>query len=141
MSDSTAYIAHLAADQSCAITHLCDFLDGRGYRLSDPTNYTEALPVPTADPVAVLTAVWGVGEAHLAIVDADGKRAGWVYLIMPPAVGESESVADYGVNALTEAWAADFDYINSGGDPGEGNAEAEAALRELDNPSRFPESA
>lgn len=108
MTDPTAYIARLADDCECAITHLCGFLRGRGYRLSDPTGYTDALPAPTADPVAVLTAVWGVEAARLAIVDSAGVRAGWVYLVMPLAVGELECVADYGVNALTEAWAADY---------------------------------
>jgi hypothetical protein len=100
--DPTA--ARLATDPACAITHLCDYLASRRYRLSDPQNYTESLPVPSADPVAVLNAVAATGESHLQIIDANGKPSGWVYLILPPAVSPSESVADYSDIPLLREW-------------------------------------
>ncbi len=104
--DPTA--ARLATDPACAITHLCDYLASRRYRLSDTENYTESLPTPSADPVAVLNAVAATGEAHLRIVDADGRRCGWVYLILPPAVSPSESVADFSDTPLLRDWWESF---------------------------------
>lgn len=100
--------ARLATDPACAITHLCDYLAAHAYRLSDHTNYTESLPTPSADPVAVLNAVAATGEAHLQIVGVNGKPCGWVYLILPPAVSPSESVADYSDNPLMNAWWESF---------------------------------
>jgi hypothetical protein len=108
MPDPT--IATIAADRKCAITHLCGFLAITGYRLSDPTNYTESLPTPSADPVAVLNAVAATGEAHLRIVDDEGRRCGWVYLILPPAVAPDESVADCSDNHLLSDWWRSFDH-------------------------------
>jgi hypothetical protein len=94
---------------NCAVTHLCYFLATRGYRLADPTNYTESLPEPSAHAPTILAAVGATGEAHLIIIDAEGKRCGWVWLILPPAVGADEAVADYGDNALMEEWASAFE--------------------------------
>lgn len=103
--DPTA--ARLATDPACAITHLCDYLASRRYRLSDPQNYTESLPTPSADALRVLNAVAATGEAHLEIIAANGKPYGWVYLILPPAVAPSESVADYSdIPLLREWWEA-----------------------------------
>jgi len=106
MTDST--VASLAADQTCAITHLCCFLAKHGYRLSDPSNYTESLPVPSADPAEVLNAVAATGEAHLWVIDDTGRKCGWVYLILPPAVSRGESVADHTANFLLESWAVKY---------------------------------
>jgi hypothetical protein len=102
-------ITLLAQDDSCAITHLCGFLRTRGLRLADRSNYTQSLPRPSNNPREILTAVAACGDARLTIVDDSHASAGWVYLIMPPAVAPEESVADYGMNPLTEAWAKSFD--------------------------------
>lgn len=101
-------VVRLATDPACAITHLCDYLAAHGYRLSDPTNYTDSLPTPSADPVAVLNAIAATGEAHLQIVGENGKTYGWVYLILPPAVSPSESVADHSDIPLLSAWWESF---------------------------------
>jgi hypothetical protein len=105
----TDLITRLSQDHSCAITNLCNFLRQRGLRLADRSNYTESLPRPSNDPIEILTAVAACGEAELLIVDDSGARAGRVYLLMPPAVAPEESVADYGMNPLTEAWAKEYD--------------------------------
>lgn len=104
--DPTA--ARLATDPACAITHLCDYLASRRYRLSDPQNYTESLHTPSADALRVLNAVAATGEAHLEIIAANGKPYGWVYLILPPAVAPSESVADYSDIPLLREWWDSF---------------------------------
>lgn len=103
------WITQLAQDNSCAITHLCDFLRKRGLRLADLNNYTQSLPRPSNNPREILTAVAAYGDACLTIVDDSNASAGWVYLIMPPAVAPEESVDQYGMNPLTEAWANSFD--------------------------------
>lgn len=106
---NATHLRNLLSDRNTAIVHLCGFLAKRGCRLSDPTNYTESLPTPSNDPTAILTAVAATGEANLRIIDAAGNRCGWVYLILPYNVDPCDSVADYGVNALTEEWANEFD--------------------------------
>lgn len=102
-------ITSLSEDPTCDITHLCRFLRKHGLRLADDANYTESLPQPSNDPVAILTAVSACGDAHLTIVDDSDASAGWVYLIMPPAVSPEECVANYGINPLTETWAKEYD--------------------------------
>ena len=97
---------------TCAVAHLCGFLDTRGYRLADPMDYTESLQEPSAHTPTILNAVGATGEAHLVIMDGAGKHCGWVYIILPPAVGADEAVADYSDNALMGEWASAFRWEN-----------------------------
>ncbi len=109
MTNTDPNLVALAADPACAITHLCKFLRERNLYLHDFSNYTQSLPFPSNDPAKILNAVAACGDAHLLIVNTFNIKVGWVYLILPPAVGPAESVADYGMNDLTEAWAEAFD--------------------------------
>ncbi len=112
----TARCNRIARDPLCAIADFVRWHTKRGFTFTiestDTDGDNDCLCSPrTKRVIEIIRAVYEIEIATFSIIGPDGNADGrWVTFMFPSSLNCSpeESVADFGMNAVSDAWSEDF---------------------------------